>query len=66
MLLRTSILVLVVVIVKESFAEDRPREYREGAYCKDVSYVDTATEGVEGKWFFPSARRSLHLFISRT
>ena len=40
--------VLLLFLLRDSFAEDRPREYREGAYCKDISYVDTSTEGVEG------------------
>ena len=41
-------LLLFLLVTRDSFAEDRPREYREGAYCKDISYVDTSMEGVEG------------------
>ena len=48
MISRMSVILIFLLVTRDSFAEDRPREYREGAYCKDISYVDTSTEGVEG------------------
>jgi hypothetical protein len=41
-------LIIVVTMTMSSYAEDKPREYREGSYCKEISYVDTSSEGVEG------------------
>lgn len=42
------VLLLLLLLFTSLKAEDRPREYREGAYCKDISYVDTSMDGVEG------------------
>ena len=41
-------IILVFLVLRTCFAEDKSREYKQGAYCSDIEMYDSTTSGLEG------------------